>query len=165
MTPEAIIPDLETHDIYASNLLIGEALICGLRLPLPWQLAPGVSRPEIVATHRRRDQKWVVTGDAWYEIHDGERRWAMELAIHVRPLSRRNESRTGQGTFVAGHPARTTWKNGRRGLPWRRHDVTFMTVTFDCPYSERRFKLEFSGWCPREGFEEILAALRHFRCH
>lgn len=165
MSREGTIPDLETHEIYASNFLMGESLICGLRLPPAWQLAPGVSRPEVVATHVRRDQKWVASGDAWYVVHDGERRWAMELAIRVRPIVGFRRDQTGQGVFVAGHPAQTLLKTRRRGLPWRRHDVTFMTVVFDCPHTERRFRLEFSGWCPRQGFEEMLAALRHFRCH
>ncbi len=156
--------DLETHDIYAGNVILGQALICGLRLPAHWQLAKGVSHPEVTATHERRNRKWIVTGDAWYVVFDGDRRWALELAIRVRPVSQR-QLPAGKVSSVSGHPAAVVWKTRRRGLPWRRHDVTFMTVHFTCPPSERRLSLEFSGWCPPEGFQEVLAAVQQLKCH
>jgi hypothetical protein len=70
---------LVNHDIYVSNLIFGEALFMGLKLPPAWDLGPGVSHPEIAAAHDRRGRKWVVTGDAWYVVFDAERKWAMEL--------------------------------------------------------------------------------------
>lgn len=155
---------LITHDIYASNLILGESFFVGLRLPPSWKLAPGVSRPEIVAAHDRRSRKWVATGDAWYVVHDDDRRWVMELAIRVRPLTR-NQDGPGEIAPVGGHSARVVWKERRRGLPWQRHTVTFMTATHVCPLSERKIRLEFSGWCPMDGFREMLASLEHLVCH
>lgn len=118
-----------------------------------------------MATHQRRSRKWVVTGDAWYVIFDGDRRWALELAIHVRPTKDRAQGITGATTSVSGHTAALRWKTRRRGLPWRRHDVRFMTLEFDCPLTERRLSLEFSGWCPEAGFQEVLSAMQKLRCH
>jgi hypothetical protein len=66
---------------------------------------------------------------------------------------------------IGDHASQVTWKIRRRGLPWQRHTVIYMTVVFDCPLSERRIRLEFSGWCPQQGFDEILAAVRQLRCH
>ncbi len=157
--------ELVDHRIFAQNLLLGESLFLTLKLPPQWDLAPGVSRPEVHATHERRERRWVASGDAWYVIYHREHRWALEVAITTRPL-RRGASVSSQAALsVGGHAATVRWKQKRRGLPWQRHDVTFMIVEFACPASERSFKLEFSGWCPQEGFDEILAALRQVRCH
>jgi hypothetical protein len=155
---------LVTHEIFASNLILGESMFVGLKLPPTWKLAPGVSRPEIAAAHDRRNRKWVAAGDAWYVVHDEERKWVMELAIRIRALPR---GQNGQGEIASagGHAARVDWKDRRRGLPWQRHSVTFMTVTYVCPISEREIRLEFSGWCPLEGFREMLASLEHLVCH
>lgn len=156
--------NLTRHDIFASNLILGESLFLSLHLPPGWELAPGVSRPEVVAAHERRNKRWVANGDAWYVVHDHERGWALELAIRIRTPIRSNgipESAVSAG----GHPASVNWKERRRGLPWRRHTVTFMTLAYGCPHTERRIELEFSGWCPYEGFREILSALEYVRCH
>lgn len=155
---------LVSHEIYASNLILGESLFVGLKLPPNWKLAPGVSRPEIVAAHDRRNRKWVAAGDAWYVVHDDDRKWVMELAIKIRALPRGQDGQ-GESASTGGHPARVTWKDRRRGLPWQRHTVTFMLVTHFCPLSERQISLEFSGWCPPEGFREMLASLEHLVCH
>ncbi len=158
---EALVP----HDILAGNPLLGSAFFLQLPLPPAWHLAPGVSRPEVVAVHRRRDKPWIVTGDGWYVVYHEERGWALEFHIHVRP-PRRNRNHHGEQTIpVNGHTATVHWKTRRRGLPWHRHDVTFMTVAFHCPHSERDLELEFSGWCPQQGFDEVLHALQALRCH
>lgn len=164
--PEAFsIADLVSHDLYAGNSLLGEALFFRLNLPKHWELAAGVSRPEVSATHERKHKTWVVHGDAWYVIYDQERGWAMELAARVRGQGRRASHRQAEVLAVSGHAARAHWKTNRRGLPWKRHDVTYMTITFDCPYTERRVELEFSGWCPPRGFEEMREAARYLICH
>ncbi|UCH61419.1 MAG: hypothetical protein JSV61_08025 [Anaerolineales bacterium] len=134
-------------------------------MPPNWQLAPGVSRPDISASHLRRDKNWVANGSGWYVIYDGDRRWALELAIHIRLFSNNPIPHTSDTHWVNGHTANLAWKTKRRGLPWKRHDVTFMILDFVCQYSERRIQLEFSGWCPQEGFAEILESMRHLRCH
>jgi hypothetical protein len=162
---EISIDNLVNHEIYAGNSLLGESLFVTLHLPPQWQLAPGVSRPDISASHERRNRYWVANGSGWYVVYDGDRRWALELAIHVRLLPKNPKIITGEPVSINGHPAQVTWKTKRRGLPWQRHDVNFMTVDFDCQSSERHLQIEFSGWCPQEGFDEILEALRHLKCH
>jgi hypothetical protein len=115
--------------------------------------------------HKRRHKNWVVTGAAWYVVYHGEKGWAMEMSTRIRPMGNKSPDVSQELLSVAGHPAQVTWKTKRRGLPWNRHDVTFMTVRFDCPISERNLQIEFSGWCPPEGFQEILKTLRYLRCH
>jgi hypothetical protein len=157
--------DLVLHDIYAKNLVMGGCLFFGLMLPPNWQLAPGVGRPEINSTLRREEEKaWVADGRAWYVLHDPERRWALEAAISISSQRPKTKADT-EKVIVGGHPANLTWSKRRRGLPWRRHDVVFMKLDFYCPETERRIKVEFSGWCPQEGFQEILQAARFLRCH
>lgn len=136
-----------------------------LRLSPYWQLAPGVGRPEIVATHERSNKKWVVTGDAWYVVYHGEKQWALELAVKIRPVAQNQFAGHVETVTVNHHSGRLFWKQKRRGLPWNRHTVTFMNVVFECPKTERMINLEFSGWCPPEGFDEILQALEHLGCH
>lgn len=157
--------NLVNHDIYASNPLLGDSLFLTLNLPPQWQLGPGVSRPDIAASHERRHKIWVANGSGWYVIYDKERRWALELAIHIGDLQKNSNGVSNDLLSINGHPAKLSWKTKRRGLPWQRHDVTFMTVEYDCPLSERHVTLEFSGWCPREGFDEVLEAARAARCH
>ncbi len=157
--------ELVSHKIFAENLLLGESLFLTLKLPPHWELAPGVSRPEIHATHERRSRKWVASGEAWYVIYETERGWALELAISTRPLRNTHREIKGETVNIGGHTAPLRWKEKRRGLPWQRHTVTFMIVEFECPASERQIKLELSGWCPDEGFQEVLRSLKKLTCH
>ncbi len=154
---------LEYHRIKIGNPIFGQARLIDIGLPQGWELAPGLSHPEVMATHERRGHLWVVAGQAWYVVYRPQERWALELAIQVRaapsaPLS------AGQGSMCA-YAAAPVWKTRRRGLPWKRHDVTFATLAYECPHTERRITLEFSGWCPREGFLQMLEAARQWRCH
>jgi hypothetical protein len=152
------------HVIEAKNLIFGSIRFLGLELPEAWEIAPGVGRPEINSSHERRSVRWAVNGDFWYVIYQRQRGWAMEINGRVRPLGRTFPD-VGESVSVSGHPGRVTWRQRRRGPPWRRHDVRFMTVEFECASSERRITLEFSGWCPEEGFREVLRALPQLRCH
>jgi hypothetical protein len=158
-------PNLVSHDLYAGSTLLGEALFFRLNLPERWQLAAGLSRPEVAATHQRKYKTWVANGDAWYVIYDQERRWALELAVRIRSLRRRNTDQPVDILSVGGHPASASRRTIRRGLPWKRHDVTYMTIAFECPITERRVELEFSGWCPNDGFEEMRQVVRYIICH
>jgi len=160
-----MIAELVNHEIFAQNLILGESLFLILKLPPHWQLAPGVSRPEIHANHERRGRKWVATGSAWYVVYDGERNWALELQISSRPARNKSWNDIAESVSVGGHTARLRWKEKRRGLPWQRHTVRYMILDFECPQSEREMKLEFSGWCPEEGFQEVLQAVKQLRCH
>ena len=160
-----MIEELVKHEIFAKNLLLGESLFLTLKLPPHWQLGPGVSRPEIHATHERRGRKWVATGSAWYVVYDGERNWALELAISVRPARNKFGENSVETVNIGGHTAQLRRKEKRRGLPWQRHTVKYMTVDFECPTSEREIKLEFSGWCPEEGFQEVLQSVKQLQCH
>jgi hypothetical protein len=162
---EGTIDKLVRHDIYAGNTLLGDALFLTLNLPPEWQLTGGVGRPDIVASHERRGKTWVANGSGWYVVFDQQRRWALEVAIHIRQPRKNKSPLPGEALYVNGHTAGITRKIERRGPPWRRHDVSFITVGFECPYSERHLELEFSGWCPAEGFQEIIQALSHLRCH
>ena len=160
-----MIEDLVSHDIFADNLLLGKSLMFSLRLSPDWHLAPGVGRPEVAATHDRMGKKWVVTGDAWYVVYHNQRKWAVEMAAHIRPVPENEPPSTGKTISINQHPGYVSWRSKKRGLPWNRHMVTFMEVVFNCPYSERQIKFEVSGWCPQEGFEEVLQSLQHTGCH
>ncbi len=146
-------------------MLLGKSLFFSLKLSPDWHLAPGVGRPEIVALHERKDTKWVATGKAWYVVYHHETRWAMELAVNIKPIADNDKGETGKLIAVNQHRGYLSWKYRRRGLPWKRHTVTFMNVRFSCPHTDRQINLEFSGWCPPEGFDEILQAVAHLGCH
>lgn len=160
-----ILDELVNYDVYADNLILGKSLLFTLHLPKQWHLGRGVSHPEIIASHERRNRKWVASGNAWYVVYDSDRRWALEMAATIRPIPANYKTPTGEPVSIGTHPAHLWWKEKRRGLPWQRHTVTFMTLDFDCFPSDRHIRLEFSGWCPPDGFQEILTALRKFRCH
>jgi hypothetical protein len=168
---EKIIRELVKNEIYTGNLIMGRSLLFILNLPNNWHLAPGVSHPEVNAVARRNeDERVVVNGNAWYVVYEGERGWALEFTARIRPLSKNElvaqvETPDGEPVSIHNHPAKVSWKIKRRGLPWQRHDVKYMTVSFNCHHTERHLNLEFSGWCPQEGFEEILRALRFLKCH
>jgi hypothetical protein len=159
--------DHSRHEIFVDNLILGKSQLFTISLPPGWQLAPGVSRPEVSAIHTRRGKKWVANGDAWYVIFNSENKWALEMAAKIR--SPKNPAASvpvaGQPSSVGGHLSQVEWQEKRRGLPWNRHDVTFMILDFFCDLTDRRFVLEFSGWCPPEGFQAILQSLKFFRCH
>lgn len=152
------------HVIEGKNLIFGNLRFLTLALPEHWDIAPGISRPEVNASHERRSVRWVANGDFWYVIFQRERGWAMEVSGRMRPLGTSTKD-VGEVVSVGGHPARVHWKTRRRGLPWRRHDVLFMRVDLECVPSERRIALEFSGWCPEDGFREVLQALQQVKCH
>jgi hypothetical protein len=153
------------HIIEAGNPVLGASRFLTLRLPETWDIASGVGRPEIVASHKRGTVRWVANGEFWYVVFQPERGWAMEINGRMRPGPSRRSIAGGETTSVGGHAANVRWRKRRRGLPWRRHDVTFMTVDFECRPSERKIELEFSGWCPEEGFREVLKALHDAVCH
>jgi hypothetical protein len=153
------------HVLEVANPLMGSARFVTLRLRDTWEVGRGVGHPEISASHERRSVRWVANGDFWYVLFDQDRQWAMEFHGHFRPDTLARPRSGSELASVAGHAAEVRWNHRKRGLPWQRHDVTFMTVEYDCPQSERSIRLEFSGWCPEEGFREILRSLTKLGCH
>jgi hypothetical protein len=153
------------HVLEAANPIMGSARFLALRLSESWDVGRGVGHPEINASHERGSMRWVASGDFWYVLYDNERGWAMEFHGSFRPIQNHKPRLPGEIASVAGHPAEVEWRHRRRGLPWQRHDVHYMIVAFDCPQSERSVRLEFSGWCPEEGFREILRSLATVKCH
>jgi hypothetical protein len=153
------------HVLEASNPLMGEARFVTLQLGETWDLGRGVGHPEINASHERGSVRWVANGDFWYVLYDHDRGWAMEFHGAFRPIQARKPKASLDVASVAGHAAQVEWRHRRRGLPWQRHDVHYLIVDYDCPQSERSVRLEFSGWCPDEGFREILGSLTNLGCH
>jgi hypothetical protein len=155
---------LVRHDIDVGNILYGTARFMSLWLPESWDLAPGVGRPEIVAAHDRLHRKWIASGQAWYVIFHRERGWAMELFLESSHR-RKDALPLGQEAIqVQGHPAQVRRWQRRRGL-FRPKLITFVEVRFNCDQSDRHLKLELSGRCPAEGFDEMLTFLPEWRCH
>jgi hypothetical protein len=160
----ATFPDFTPHDISVSNLVLGEARLLRLVLPPAWALDRGLAPPDIHARHIRQGVPWMASGQAWYVLYHQELGWALELHIRVSSTEKPAPEQA-QGLTIAGHPAYLTRHTRRRGLPWKRHDVHFMTISWYCPQTERHLSLEFSGWCPEEGFAQIREALTQARCH
>jgi len=154
-----------SHEIQLRNLILGTARLLRLTLPQGWELTKGVGGPEVSAAHERHGARWAVTARAWYVVYHPERRWAAELAIRISPSQPKKQPENLQPFEVNGHPATVRVHHKRRGLPWRRHTVTFLTIGWMCPHTDRYIELEYSGWCPEEGFAQIRAALAHTRCH
>ncbi len=156
--------DLIRHEIAAGNILMGNSTFLSLALPQTWTISIGAGRPEITASQERNGRRWVATGDAWYILHDAGRRWAVEVRLTAKPAGHSPPAVSVPALTVAGHPAAVTWQRRKRGLI-KRWPVTYVTVEFHCPLTERRLKLEFSGRAPDEAFQEIIEAAQYIRCH
>lgn len=156
--------DLVHHEIVANNILLGASTFLSLALPQTWDISMGAGRPEITASREHNGQRWVATGDAWYILHDPDRRWAMEIRLTAKLPKRSREAISVSEITVAGHPASIIWNQRKRGLI-KRWSVTYVTVEFYCPRTERELKMEFSGRVPDEAFQEVVEATRYARCH
>jgi hypothetical protein len=157
---------LVRHDIAIRNILYGQAHFITLRLPESWDIAPGVSHPEIAATHERHNRRLVACGRAWYVLYHRERGWAVELLLESSPQRQRKlkSPEGGETLEVHGHPAQVRRWQRRRGL-FRPKTISFVEVTYNCEQSDRRIRLELSGRCPPEGFEEVLRLVPEWWCH
>lgn len=156
--------NLIDHEIAVGNIIWGHAQFLTIRMPAEWDLAPGVGRPEIVAAHERHGKRWVVTGKAWYVVFHRERGWAMELHLESRVKRKQRLASNGEQTTWNGHPASVRRWQRRRGV-FRPKTITFVEVMCDCHDTERTLKVELSGRCPPEGFEEMLRLIAAWRCH
>lgn len=156
--------NLVRHDISVTNVLYGGAHFMTLRLPETWDIAPGVGRPEIVATHLRKDRRWIASGKAWYVLYHRELGWAMEVMLESRPAQRRMFPDSTETLDVHGHQAAVRRWQRKRGII-RPKMITFIEVIFNCPETDRWLRLEFSGRCPPEGFEQMLPLVSHWWCH
>lgn len=155
---------LERHDIAIGNILYGAAQFITLRLPEEWDIAPGVGRPEISATHERHERRWVACGKAWYVIYHQETGWAMELLVESGPQRALKEPKNGEMISVHNHDAHVRRWQRRRGI-LRPKMITFVEITYNCEQSDRRIRLELSGRCPAEGFQEIMQYVPKWWCH
>ena len=152
------------HDISLTNLVLGEARLFRLMLPEKWEITRGLAPPDMQARHMRGGAPWVASGRAWYVVYHSEKGWALELEVRV--TAHEKKPPTGSQPIEIGlHTGYVAWRKRRRGLPWKRHDVYFMTIGWYCPQTERHIELEFSGWCPQEGFEAIRAGILRTICH
>ena len=156
--------DLIHHEIATANPLFGAATFLSLALPKTWDISIGAGRPEITGSTQHNGQRWVATGDAWYILHNPGRRWAMEVRLTAKLPGRNRREIAVPGLTVAGHPARVAWQQRRRGFI-KRWPVTYVTVQFHCPHTERQLRVEFSGRLPDEAFQELVEAARYIRCH
>jgi hypothetical protein len=156
--------DLVHHEIVVNNILLGASTFLSLALPQTWDISMGAGRPEITASHERNGRRWVATGDAWYVLHDSDRHWAMEVRLTAKVPKRSRNAISISEITVAGHPASIIWNRRKRGLI-KRWSVTYVTVEFYCPRTERQLKVEFSGRVPDEAFQEVVEATRYVRCH
>lgn len=154
-----------THDIQVRNFIMGTSRLLELALPEGWELTKGVGSPEVSAVHERQGKRWAATARAWYVVYHPEHRWAAELAVRIFPSPPKTLPQNAQPFEVNGHVATVGVHHRRRGLPWRRHTVTFLTIGWHCPHSDRYIELEYSGWCPEEGFEALKQAAAHAGCH
>ena len=157
--------ELVRHDIAVSNVIFGSAHFMTLHLPGHWEIAPGVSHPEVMAAHDRADRKWIAAGRAWYVLYHAELGWAMELHLETRQKDFRAKA-DGQvkSIEVHGHPAIVRRWTRKRGL-LQAKTITFVEVTHTCNRSERSIRITLSGRCPEEGFSEVLASIARWRCH
>ena len=155
---------LVRHDIAVTNILYGGAHFITLRLPETWDIAPGVGRPEIVATHMRHERRWIVSGKAWYVLYHRELGWAMELMLESRPVQRSLSLEGVENLAVHGHVAAVRRWQRKRGVIHPK-TITFVEFTFNCEETERWLRLELSGRCPPEGFQEMLPLVSGWWCH
>jgi hypothetical protein len=158
-------PELVKHEIGTRNILLGASTFLTLWLPPAWDLAPGVGHPEVVASHERRRQKWVASGKAWYVLQNAERNWAMELALEMgRPRARLPARAHSEPFEIEGHEGQLRRWQRARGL-FRRWQVNYVEVAYNCPQSDRFVRIELSGRCDQAAFEEVLATIPKWRCH
>lgn len=152
------------HRIAVRNFVYGEADFLTLRLPEVWDIAPGVGHPEVVAAHDRAGHKWVVSGKAWYVLYHRELGWAMELLLESRAKRKRQPAGSAEQTALHGHPADVRRWERKRGV-FRPKLITYVEVMADCEKSDRTLRIELSGRCPGEGFDEVLRTISGWRCH
>ncbi len=157
---------LVRHDIDVGNMLYGSAHFISLRLPEQWDIAPGVGHPEVMAVHERAGRRWIVSGRAWYVLYHRDLGWAMELKLEstTRPRRPRSLPEPAETLEVHGHHAQIRRWRRRRGLLHPR-TITFIEVVYDCERSDRHIRLELSGRCPPEGFEQMLRFIPAWWCH
>lgn len=156
--------DLVYHEIASKNILLGSSVFLTLALPKTWDISIGAGPPEITASHEHDGRRWVATGDGWYILHDPGRHWALEVRLTAKLPGRSVQEPSLREITVAGHPARVNWDRRKRGFI-QRWNVTYVTVEFHCPHTDRQLRLEFSGRVPDEAFVELIEAAKFIRCH
>jgi hypothetical protein len=157
-----------THNIMASNFLVGVANFLRVRLPARWRLATGRSLPEVNRTRMVGENLWVVDGNCTYVMYDEEALRAYELQIRVfegRGGFRQKSGMTFmKDTAVGGHQARVDKGEVPQGL-LKRKSMPMLSVGFSCPYTYRNLKLDLRGRLEGEDLDEFLESLKDLVCH
>ncbi len=156
------------HEIMASNFFMGVARFVKLRLPARWRLGAGRMVPEVGRTREVGGELWVMEGNSTHVMYDQKGLRAYELQIHVvegigdgaapRSLELLREMK------VAKHSARAYHGQVQQGL-LRRKSVPMVAVTFACPETGRRIRLELRGRLEGKELELFLDSLGDLVCH
>jgi hypothetical protein len=89
----------------------------------------------------------------------------MELFLESGAFRKRWEpSYADEVVKVHGHTANVQRSQRKRGV-FNPKTISYVEVTYNCEQSDRFMKLELSGRCPPEGFDEMLALLSGWWCH
>ena len=158
------------HEISVDNLVFGRAWFLGLPISPDWEWRRGFSLPEVDATIKRGNRNCVVSGRAWYALHDTERGYGCELTIDVRPNAqaggwqRWSRGMEASSLEIRGHQADVARGTARRGLI-RPVELQLLRLQIPCQHTERLVRVEFLGNPPPELMDEILADLSLLRCH
>ncbi len=157
-----------THQIMASNFLIGIAHFLEVRLPERWRLATGRSLPEVNRTQTMGESIWVVDGHCTYVMYDESALKAYELQIRAYEGKGRNRL-TPDMTFmkditVGGHQGRVDRGQVYQGL-FRRKSMPMVSVGFSCPYTKRSINVDLRGQMEGEDLDTFLESLRDLVCH
>jgi hypothetical protein len=123
-----------------------------------------VGHPEIVAVHERNHRKWIASGMGWYVVYHRELGWAMELMLESGAQRKLKPRPDLESLDVHGHAAQVRRYQRQRGL-FHRHTITYVEVMYNCEQSDRLLRVELSGRCPPEGFDQVLAVLPEWWCH
>ena len=158
------------HEISVDNLIFGRAWFVGLPLSSDWEWRRGPSLPEVDATIPHGNRNCVVSGRAWYALHDTERGYGCELTIDIRPnpeaggWQRWSRGMETSSLEIRGHRVSVARGTARRGL-FRPLELQLLRLQLACPHTERLVRIEFLGNPPTEVLDEIVNALNELRCH
>ena len=160
----------ERHEISVRNFVFGEVWFLTLPMGTSWEWRRGPSLPEVDSTVRRGNRLCVVSGRAWYALHDREAGYACELTIDIRPgagsggWERWTRGMNVSGGAIDGHEGRVARGRTRRGLV-RPVELQLLRAEVGCHYTERLVRVEFVGNASDAVMDRIQSGLAQLRCH